>query len=53
MDKQTIYWVKTTLTNDENASDEEMRASFIDGGLTDGSTETRRFNSDLIGAREE
>jgi hypothetical protein len=35
MDKQTIYWVKTTLTNDENASDEEMRASFIDGGLTD------------------
>jgi hypothetical protein len=35
MDKQTIYWVKATLTNDENASDEEMRASFIDGGLTD------------------
>jgi hypothetical protein len=35
MDKQTIYWVKAQLTNDENASDEEMRAYFIEGGLTE------------------
>jgi hypothetical protein len=35
MDKQTIYWVKATLANDENASDEEMRAYFVDGGLTE------------------
>jgi hypothetical protein len=31
MDKQTIYWVKAQLTNDENASNEEMRAYFIEG----------------------
>lgn len=35
MDQKTIYWVKSTLTNDENASDEEMRAYFIEGGLTE------------------
>lgn len=35
MDEQTIYWVKTQLTNDENASDEEIRAHFIEGGLTE------------------
>lgn len=35
MDEQTIYWVKATLTNDENASDEEMRAYFVEGGLTE------------------
>lgn len=35
MDRQTIYWVKSVLTNDENASDEEMRANFIRGGLTE------------------
>jgi hypothetical protein len=34
MNEQTIYWVKTQLTNDEYASDEEMRAYFIEGGLT-------------------
>jgi hypothetical protein len=35
MDQKTIYWVKTQLTNDENSSDEEMRAYFIEGGLTE------------------
>jgi hypothetical protein len=35
MDQNTIYWVKSTLTNDENASDEEMRAYFVEGGLTE------------------
>jgi hypothetical protein len=35
MDEQTIYWVKTQLTNDENASDEEIRAYFIEAGLTE------------------
>jgi hypothetical protein len=35
MDQKTLYWVKATLTNDENADDEEMRASFIEGGLTE------------------
>ena len=35
MDKQTIYSVKAQLTNDENASNEEMRAYFIEGDLTE------------------
>jgi hypothetical protein len=35
MDKQMIYRVKSILTNDENASDEEMRATFIECGLTE------------------
>jgi hypothetical protein len=35
MDKKTLYWVKSTLTNDEYASDEEMRACFIEHGLSD------------------
>jgi hypothetical protein len=35
MDRKTIYWVKTQLTNDENSSDEEMRSYFIEGGLTE------------------
>jgi len=35
MDKKTMYWVKSILTNDENATDEEMRANFIEGGLTE------------------
>jgi hypothetical protein len=35
MDEQTIYWLKTQLTNDENASDEEVRAYFIEAGLTE------------------
>jgi hypothetical protein len=35
MDKKTLHWVKSILTNDENATDEEMRARFIEGGLTD------------------
>jgi hypothetical protein len=35
MDQKTIYWLKTQLTNDENASDEEIRAYFIEGGLTE------------------
>jgi hypothetical protein len=35
MDRKTIYWVKSTLTNDENVSDEEMRAYFIESGLTE------------------
>ena len=35
MDQQTIYWVKSTLTNDEDASNEEMRASFIEAGLAE------------------
>jgi hypothetical protein len=35
MDKETLYWVKSMLTNDENASDEEMRACFIERGLNE------------------
>ena len=35
MDKKTILWVKSQLTNDEYATDEEMRAYFIEGGLTE------------------
>jgi hypothetical protein len=34
MDPNTIYWVKTQLTNDDNSSDVEIRAYFIEGGLT-------------------
>ena len=30
-----MHWVKSILTNDENSTDEEMRAYFIEGGLTD------------------
>jgi hypothetical protein len=35
MDKETVYWVKSVLTNDECASDEEMRACFIEHGLSE------------------
>ena len=35
MDKKTLYWVKSQLTNDEYATDAEMRTYFIEGGLTD------------------
>lgn len=35
MDKNTTYWVKSTLSNDENSSDEELRAYFIENGLTE------------------
>lgn len=38
MDEQTIYWVKAQLANNENASDEEIRAYFIEGGLTEEET---------------
>jgi hypothetical protein len=35
MDQQTIYWVKAQLTNDESATDEEVRAYFLEAGLTE------------------
>jgi hypothetical protein len=35
MNQKMLYWVKTTLTNDENSDDEEIRAYFIEGGLTE------------------
>jgi hypothetical protein len=35
MDKKTINWVKSTLTNAEDASDAELRAYFIENGLTE------------------
>jgi hypothetical protein len=35
MDKKKLYWVKSQLTNDEYATDEDMRAYFIENGLTD------------------
>jgi hypothetical protein len=35
MDEQKIYWVKDTLCNNDDASDEEIRAYLIEGGLTE------------------
>jgi hypothetical protein len=31
---KNLKWVEAQLTNDENASDEEMQAYFVEGGLT-------------------
>ena len=32
MDKTTIAWIKATLSNDENASDEELITYFMEEG---------------------
>jgi hypothetical protein len=35
MDEKTIFWIKQTLANDENSSDEEMLEYFVkEGGLS-------------------